>query len=377
MIWIIFIGLLAGFLLVLSGYLKTKKMTQYLEDSSGKDCVFSLAVIIAAKDEEKVIEKTVRSVLENSLNNIRLMVVNDNSTDKTKIILDRLQKEYSNLEVLSNKGKPGKSDAINTVLGEINEDIVLFLDADARVNESYLLNNCRFFNNPEVDVVFTNFEAYNAKKNLAYFLQELYFSFSKCLLYSGLITKGMFMNSGVFIKRSILEKAGKFDPETLVDDFDLVTKLWKMNAVIKFTLKEKCKIQYSNSIYALFHQHSRWYMGGTKKSIQILKKGDVLGLAVLVSIGGLALFPIILIILSLFFGLNTLIPIFVLFFAGMYAVSIFSYLFLASKKRNELFVSLFIAPPILYGFFQIAVLFSFFKSFKKNINWYKVPRNND
>jgi 1,2-diacylglycerol 3-beta-glucosyltransferase len=377
MIWAIFVGLLTGFLLAFGGYLKSKKMTQDLENSEGQDCVHSLAVVIAAKNEEKVIEKTIRSVVDNSLNNIRLIVVNDRSTDKTQIILDRLHKEYKNLIILSNKGKPGKSDALNTALEVITEDIVLFLDADARVNASYLINNCRFFNNLDVDVVFTNFESYNTKKNLAYFLQELYFSFSKALLYSGLITKGMFMNSGVFIRRSVLEKAGKFDPNTLVDDFDLVTKLWKMNKKIKFTLNEKCRIQYSNSIGSLFHQHSRWYMGGTKKSIDILKKGNILGLAVLVLIGGLVLFPIILLVMSLFVGMDLVILILALFFSGMYSVSVFSYLFLANKRRKDLFISLFIAPPILYVFFQITVLFSFFNSFKKNIGWYKVPRNNE
>lgn len=377
MIWFFLIGLSIGIAMAFGGFIKSKKMMKALKKNLKDECKLKIAVIIAAKNEEVVIEKTVRSVLDNSLENLRLIVVDDSSTDDTVSILKKLQKEYTRLEVMFNNKNPGKPDALNTALENVNEDLVLLLDADARINEKYLINNCLYFNNPDVDVVFSNFEPYNLKHNLTFHLQELYFSFSKAMLYSGLITKGMFMNSGVFFRKTILDKVGKFDPNTLVDDFDLAIKLWKINANIKFAYDDRCKIQYSPTINSLFHQHSRWYMGGTRKAIEIFKGGNILGLFVLFLVGGLALIPAILLVLSLILGFSSILPFFILFFTGIYSVSVFSFLLFSRKNIKGLLLNIFINPVVLYVFFQITVLISFFRSFGKSNSWFKVPRDNE
>jgi 1,2-diacylglycerol 3-beta-glucosyltransferase len=377
MIWFFLIGLSIGTTLAFGGFIKSKKMMKDLKKNMKDKCELKIAVIIAAKNEEVVIEKTVRSVLNNSLKNLRLIVVDDGSTDDTVSILKKLEKEYPRLEVMFNNKNPGKSEALNTALENVDEDLVLLLDADARINEQYLLNNCLYFNNASVDAIFTNFEPYNLKHNITFHLQELYFSFSKAMLYSGLITKGMFMNSGIFFRKTILDRVGEFDPNTLVDDFDIAIKLWKINANIKFALEEKCKIQYSPTVKSLFHQHSRWYMGGTRKAVEILKRGNILGLFVLLLVGGLALIPAILLVLSLILGFSSILPFFVLFLTGMYSVSVFSYLLFSQKNIRGLLLNIFINPVVLYVFFQITVLISFFKSFSKSNRWFKVPRDHE
>ncbi len=59
----------------------------------------SLAVIVPACNEERYLEKALRSLCDQDYPNFRVIVVNDRSTDETPIILERLQREYRRLSV--------------------------------------------------------------------------------------------------------------------------------------------------------------------------------------------------------------------------------------------------------------------------------------
>lgn len=368
-------GLIIGFVFALIGYVKNHFTKRLLDVDHSSDADYSIVAVIAAKNEESVIENTVRNLLDNSPRTFRVIVVDDKSTDSTYEILNKLTKEYPNLTVVRNTGAPGKSEALNVALDLVEEDIVLFLDADARVDWDFVKEYSKLFRSPKINVVFTDFESYNQSRTLAVILQDLYFSFIKAFVYSGLFSPTIFMNSGVFIRRKIFDVVGKFDPQTLVDDFDLALRLWKRKLKVKFVRGKRCKIQYAFRLRDLFKQHCRWYIGGIKKIFEQFSEGYYLGVIALVAIGAFVLFPMLMLVLAYLlkadYLLSTVMP---LFWGILYSSSLFSYLFHDGHRPKEILINTIIGVPVMYAFFQIAILVSFVRSFEKKATWYKVKR---
>ncbi|WP_143521151.1 glycosyltransferase, partial [Pseudomonas sp. 2995-1] len=50
-----------------------------------------VSVIVAAKNEEKSIEKCIKSLLEQSYTKMEIIIVNDRSSDNTGVIIDTLK----------------------------------------------------------------------------------------------------------------------------------------------------------------------------------------------------------------------------------------------------------------------------------------------
>ena len=94
-----------------------------------------VAICIPARNEEKSIKKCVLSAIEQTYPNIHVYVLNDRSTDQTAKILDQLKKKYpEKLTVLTGETKQdgwlGKPFACHTIAKDLNEEILLFVDAD-------------------------------------------------------------------------------------------------------------------------------------------------------------------------------------------------------------------------------------------------------
>ena len=90
-----------------------------------------VTLILPAWNAETTVETAVRSVLNQSYRNLRLVAVDDGSVDETPAILRRLAAEDPRLQVLSvpNGGPAAARNRALSLLGE-DTDYVMFLDAD-------------------------------------------------------------------------------------------------------------------------------------------------------------------------------------------------------------------------------------------------------
>ena len=95
-----------------------------------------LAVVVAARNEETNIQRTIESLAAQNYPRERyeIIAVNDRSTDKTGVILQKLQKEVANLKVISITECPDdispKKHALIRAVKTINCPFILTTDAD-------------------------------------------------------------------------------------------------------------------------------------------------------------------------------------------------------------------------------------------------------
>src|SRR5207249_8536654 len=92
-----------------------------------------VAVLIPAYNEEKVIERTVRAALRSSYRNLRVIVIDDGSKDKTlEIARSCFPREQASGRVLVlTKPNSGKAEALNFGLQHLHEDEEIFVGIDA------------------------------------------------------------------------------------------------------------------------------------------------------------------------------------------------------------------------------------------------------
>ena len=91
-----------------------------------------VAVLIPAYNEEKVIVRTIRSVLNSDYTNLRIIVIDDGSKDRTaEVAQDAYAKEIrAGLVQVLVKANGGKAAALNYGLDYVDEEIYVGIDAD-------------------------------------------------------------------------------------------------------------------------------------------------------------------------------------------------------------------------------------------------------
>ena len=118
----------------------------------------SVAVLIPAYNEEKVIVRTIRSVMMSTYKNIRIVVIDDGSKDRTSAVAREAypkEIESGRLTVLT-KPNGGKADALNYALETTYEDIYVGIDADGVIAKEAIANMVGHFANPKIGAVAGN-----------------------------------------------------------------------------------------------------------------------------------------------------------------------------------------------------------------------------
>ncbi|WP_055442916.1 glycosyltransferase family 2 protein [Lacinutrix himadriensis] len=114
----------------------------------------NISIIIPAHNEEKFIEKTIVSLVNQTLRPKQLVIVNDNSTDKTQKIVSYYLSKYSWISLVninsSNEHLPGTK-IINAFykgleILDTNYDVICKFDADLIFPNNYLEKLASHFN---------------------------------------------------------------------------------------------------------------------------------------------------------------------------------------------------------------------------------------
>ena len=113
-------------------------------------------IITPAHNEENYIDETIRSVIHQTVKPLKWIIVNDNSTDKTKKIIEKYIDKYKWIEVIDSTqphewdvgGKQIKMfyEGYNLVK-DLSWDIIIKLDADIKFDSDYFERLFKEFDN--------------------------------------------------------------------------------------------------------------------------------------------------------------------------------------------------------------------------------------
>lgn len=237
-----------------------------------------VSLLVAAKNEEAVVSSLVKTLcnLDYPEDRYELWIIDDNSSDRTPIILDRLVKDYPQLRVVhrGSDATGGKSGALNQVLPLTRGDVIGVFDADARVPQELLRWVLPLFERSKVGAVQVQKAILQAlepghpdAKNgwiqgqKAEMALDSYFQQQRIAV-GGL---GELRGNGQFVRRAALERCGGWNEETITDDLDLTFRLQLDRWDIEFLLVPAVIEEGVTSMLGLWHQRNRWAEGGYQR----------------------------------------------------------------------------------------------------------------
>lgn len=114
------------------------------------------SVIVPIYNKEKYIKECIDSVLNQSFNNYELILVDDGSTDNSKVVIDDYAKLNKQIKVI-HKENGGLVSARKAGTKLANGEYIVCLDADDYLKENYLLNINNEIEKNHADIICMNY----------------------------------------------------------------------------------------------------------------------------------------------------------------------------------------------------------------------------
>jgi len=237
---------------------------------SNKSLTYSVSIVMAVHNEEKVLPRKLKSLVEldfiareahNQYANIEVLIGSDASTDMTDQIIEEWAKNYSFIRLIRFTGRSGKASIINQLVDMASGEIIVSTDANVIFDRRLLDELLLPFHDPKVGMVAANIirgmESSNGMQKIEkkYIMRENKIKkMQSCL--SGLL---MGVEGGCYaIRKSLFEKVpqGYF-----MDDFFITMSIAQKGYNISFAENALCYEDVPDSRIEEFKRKTRISIG--------------------------------------------------------------------------------------------------------------------
>ena len=224
----------------------------------------NVSVLVPVKNEEKVVGRLLDALvrLDYPRENLEVVVVEDESRDRTLEICKGYSAKYPWIKVFHRDTSLGKGDALNFAFHQSTGEIVATFDADDVPEEQAVKKALRYFNNPETGAVHGFHRTLNLRESIISRLAA-YENFLYRLSNDGKYALRLFVTfsgSNTFFRRTALERVGLWDPKSLVEDAELSVRFARAHIATRLAPVE-CWQEMPARVGTLFKQRIRWSGG--------------------------------------------------------------------------------------------------------------------
>ena len=221
-----------------------------------------VSVIVAAYNEDKVIVRTVESILRNGYADVELILVDDGSKDATLDVLRRNFGERLNVRILA-QPNGGKSSALNNAIAHARFDILIALDADTIFRAGTIAKLVRHFADPKVGAVSGNARVGNRNRWITRFQSiEYIYGFNLDRRALDLLNAITVVPGAVGAwRKDLVLKMGGFGDDTLAEDTDLTLKIRRAGFTIRYEEEGVAFTEAPEDTRGLAKQRFRWAFG--------------------------------------------------------------------------------------------------------------------
>lgn len=221
-----------------------------------------VGVIVPAYNEEKVVLKTVQSLLQSDYSNLKILVVDDGSKDQTYAICRDAFADETRVEVVT-KPNGGKAAALNFGFQMLDVDVVVALDADTIFMPDTISRLVGHFHDVRVVAVAGNAKVGNRLNMLtrwqaleyitAQNLDRRAFDLLNCIT----VVPGAV---GAWWRDTVIELGG-FSTDTLAEDADLTIRILRAGYKVTYEEGAVALTEAPETTHQLFKQRFRWMFG--------------------------------------------------------------------------------------------------------------------
>ena len=219
-------------------------------------------VLIPAHNEESVIVQTVNSVLASDFQGLRVIVINDGSTDNTGDLLEENFAKDPRVHIIHqvNRGKPA---ALSAGIACADTEILVTIDADTEIEPDAISKLLRHFSDPQVGAVAGNVKVGNRSRWLTRWqaleyitsqnMEKRAFDLLNCIT----VVPGAL---GAW-RRTAVEAAGGITADTVAEDADLTIAIRRLGWRISYDEEAIAWTEAPETPGVLIRQRFRWTFG--------------------------------------------------------------------------------------------------------------------
>jgi len=222
----------------------------------------SLAVLVPAYNEEKVICATIRSLLSSDGADLDIIVVDDGSSDRTAEIARRAFSDNNRVRVFK-KENGGKAAALNFALLHTSAEVVVAIDADTVMAEDAIRLLVRHFEDTAVGAVAGTAVVGNQITLMARF-QALEYVTSQNLdrrAFECVNAIGVVPGAIGAWRREALVQVGGYAHDTLAEDADVTIAIERSGWKILYEPRAIAFTEAPETVRAFLKQRFRWMFG--------------------------------------------------------------------------------------------------------------------
>jgi cellulose synthase/poly-beta-1,6-N-acetylglucosamine synthase-like glycosyltransferase/peptidoglycan/xylan/chitin deacetylase (PgdA/CDA1 family)/spore germination protein YaaH len=222
----------------------------------------SVAVLIPAYNEEKVICNSIHALLASTERDFKIIVIDDGSSDATADVVRRTFAASQRVSVLT-KANGGKWAALNYGLAHTDAEVVVTLDADTQFEPDALRWLVRHFVDPKVAAV-AGAAIVGNQINLITRFQALEYVTNQNLDRRALeVVNGITVVPGAIgaWRRSTLLDVGGFLPDTLAEDSEATVRLARGDWKVLYEPRAAARTEAPETIRSFMKQRLRWMFG--------------------------------------------------------------------------------------------------------------------
>ncbi len=269
-----------------------------------------VAIIVPCWNEESTIGGTVESLLalEYPRPQLRIILVNDGSTDTTRTVMDSY---IDNPQItVIHKENGGKHTAINAGIEAASDcEFIGCLDADSFVAPDALREMMAAFEDPHVAASTPAMSVFEPK-NILERMQNAEYIYGIALRHALSAVNGIYVTPGPFslYRMSVIEKVGGFRHAHQAEDMEMALRMQRAGYEIENAPRARVYTKVPKHVGKLIKQRTRWTTGFLRNVMTDYRdlvgnpKYGVLGLMVLplgfvAVIGGVAVFTLAIVVL--------------------------------------------------------------------------------
>lgn len=181
-----------------------------------------VSVVIPVYNGERYIDQAVKSVLNQTYNNVELIVVDDGSTDQTKAVLDPFREHIRYYK----KENGGTASALNAGIRLATGEWFAWLSADDIFYRDKLKKQVAFFRRyPHCDLVYTDYHVISPQGRKLYRVRAPYFENRRRMI-KKLLNQCFINGSTVMARMRCFREAGLFNENLpFVQDYEMWLRL--------------------------------------------------------------------------------------------------------------------------------------------------------
>jgi len=229
----------------------------------------TVGVVVPAYNEEKVIAKTIHSLLASTWTRLDILVIDDGSSDDTAGVVERDFADEPRVRVVR-KANGGKSEAVNLGFAMLETEFVVAMDADTIFLPDTIASLISNFSDPSVGAVAGNAKVGNRINLLtrwqaleyivAQNLDRRAFERFNCIS----VVPGAV---GAWRRERVLEVGG-YTSDTLAEDADLTIRMIRHGSRVVFEDKAVALTEAPATIGQFVKQRYRWTFGMMQAAVK-------------------------------------------------------------------------------------------------------------